>query len=214
MGKAIERIFLDLRGKAALLTSADWQEAQGWHRQGIPVELIQDVMTKLFDRQRARKGRTVSGLRYFRAAVGAAWEEMLALKAGGRAELGETLPVRTRLANLAARLPEFLPQRQRWEGALASLGGTAEEVEAALRTLDAELVTLLRDELDPGERSLLSDRIEQALAKLRGRLADEDLAVAGARLAEQLVRRRFQAPVLSLFSPEARGEGETPDSGG
>ncbi len=211
---AIERIFLELREKAALLSAADWQEAQGWHRRGIPVELIQDVMTKLFDRQRAKKGRTISGLRYFRAAVEAAWEEMLALKAGGRAELREALPVQSRLANLAARLPKSLPQRQRWEGALASLGGTAEEVEAALRTLDAELLALLRDALDPGERSLLPARVEQALAKLHGRLAAEDLALAGVRLAEQMVRRRFQAPVLSLFSPEARGEGETPDSGG
>ena len=66
---AIERTFLGLRKKAALLTAADWQEAQSWHRQGIPVELIQDVMEKLFERQHARKGRTISGLRYFRAAV-------------------------------------------------------------------------------------------------------------------------------------------------
>ena len=45
----IEKCFLGLRKKAALLTAADWQEAQNWHRQGIPVELIQDVMEKLFD---------------------------------------------------------------------------------------------------------------------------------------------------------------------
>lgn len=211
---AIERTFLGLRKKAALLSAADWQEAQGWHRQGIPVELIQDVMAKLFDRQQAKKGRTISGLRYFRAAVEAAWEEMLALKAGGRAEYGEALPVRARLANLASRLPAALPQRARWEGALASLDGPAEEVEVSLRLLDTELVAMLRDELDPGERTALAARIDQALAKLRGRLAEEDLAVASARLEEQLVRRRFQAPVLSLFSPEARGEGETQDAGG
>ena len=52
----IERTFLGLRKKAALLTPADWQEAQGWHRQGIPAALIQDVMEKLFERQAARKG--------------------------------------------------------------------------------------------------------------------------------------------------------------
>mgnify|MGYP003537474975 CR=1 FL=1 len=77
---AIERTFLGLRKKAALLTAADWQEAQSWHRQGIPVELIQDVMEKLFERQHARKGRTISGLRYFRAAVEAAWEEEIRIR--------------------------------------------------------------------------------------------------------------------------------------
>ncbi|MEO7795971.1 MAG: hypothetical protein ABIV06_14480 [Thermoanaerobaculia bacterium] len=207
----IERTFLGLRKKAALLTAADWQEAQGWHRQGIPIELIQDVMEKLFERQQAKKGRTISGLRYFRAAVEAAWEEMLALRAGGRAEEVTPLPVGSRLANLAAALPGALPHRQRWNdeiGALAARGAPASEVEVALRTLDAIFLRTLREGLAAGERHDLAVQAERALARLRGRLAEDELAIASERLAEQLLRRHFDVPVLSLFSPEARGEGE------
>ncbi len=217
---AIERTFLGLRRKAALLTAADWQEAQGWHCQGIPVALIQDVMEKLFERQHAGKGRTISGLRYFRAAVAAAWEEMLALKAGGRAEEAVALPVESRLANLAASLPPALPQRPRWVAALAALaarGGSASEVEEALCALDSELLRTLREELAADDGKALVDQaaqVDQALARLRGRLAEDDLVLARARVTEQLLRRRFEAPVLSLFSPEARGQGDVPDSGG
>ena len=209
----IERTFLGLRKKAALLTAADWQEAQGWHRQGIPVELIQDVMEKLFERQQARKGRTISGLRYFRSAVAAAWEELLALKAGGRAEEPAALPVEVRLANLAASLPPALPVRPRWAAALADLaarGGPANEVEDALRALDSELLQTLWAGLSLEESRALADQVDQALARLRGRLAEDELAIASARVMEQSLRRRFAAPVLSLFSPEARGESEPP----
>ncbi len=211
--QTIERVFLGLRRKAALLTAADWQEAQAWHRQGIPVELIQDVMEKLFERQQAKKGRTISGLRYFRAAVEAAWEELLALKAGGRAEEVVPLPVATRLANLAASLPASLPQRERWTTALAAIQAAAPppgEAEVALRALDAELLQALRAGLDGGERQAAAAQVEQALARLRGRLAEDELAIASERLADQLLRRRFDSPVLSLFSPEARGESEAP----
>ncbi|MEO8196102.1 MAG: hypothetical protein ABI689_05225 [Thermoanaerobaculia bacterium] len=207
----IERKFLGLRRKAALLTAGDWQEAQGWHRQGIPVELVQDVMEKLFERQQARKGRTISGLRYFRAAVDAAWAEMLALKAGGRAEEAAPLPVALRLANLVARLPAALPQRERWVAAIAAIqaaAGPANEAEVALRALDGELVLALRAGLGAGERQAVDAQVEQALARLHGRLAKNDLAIAGQRLADQLLRRRFDSPMLSLFSPEARGEGD------
>jgi hypothetical protein len=214
---AIERTFLGLRKKAALLSASDWQVARGWHRQGIPVALVQDVMEKLFERQRARKaekpGRTISGLRYFRAAVEAAWEEMLSLRAGGRPEAGEALPVQARLGHLSAALPAALPERERWIAALATLAesaGPADEVEARLRSFDAELLASLRRALGPGAQQELEAQVDQALAKLRGRLADEELQVAGRRLEEQLLRRRFVAPVLSLFSPEARGEATEP----
>ncbi len=210
----IERTFLGLRRKAALLTAADWQVAQAWHRQGVPVELIQDVMEKLFERQQVKKGRTISGLRYFRAAVEAAWEEMLALKAGGRAEEVVALPVETRLGNLAARLPVALPLRSRWVEALhglAAAGGLASAVEEGLRALDADLLRALAGSLDAVQSQVLADQVEVALARLRGRLGEDEVGIASARVTEQLLRRRFEAPVLSLFSPEARGEGDAPE---
>lgn len=222
---AIERAFLALRRKAALLTAADWQEAQSWHRQGIPVELIQNVMESLFERQAARKGRTISGLRYFRAAVDAAWEELAALQAGGRTEERPELPVRVRLENLASKLPPSLLDRARWSAAITALAPSAappnnamrtlgaDEVETALRHLDADLLRALRPSLEAEASRRLQEEVERALLRLRGRLPEGDLAVAAARLEEQLLRRHFEVPVLSLFSSEARGEGDASDSG-
>ena len=167
---AIERSFLALRRKAALLTAADWQEAQDWHRQGIPVELIQNVMERLFERQAAGKGRTISGLRYFRAAVETAWEEMLALKAGGRAEEACRCPRgpgsrtsprgcrrrcrigRDWVAALAATPANAAPGGAGDPATGLAQGASAEEVEVALRDLDAQLLSTLRAGLDAEQR--------------------------------------------------------------
>ena len=86
--------------------------------------------------------------------------------------------------------------------------GEPNEVEAALRALDAELLAALGSGLAEAERQALARQVDQALARLRDRLPADELAIASDRLAEQLLRRRFDVPVLSLFSPEARGEGE------
>lgn len=207
----IERSFLALRQKATLLTAADWQEAQNWHRQGVPVELVQDVMEKLFERQRAKKGRTISGLRYFRAAVEAAWEELVSLRAGGRAEEAQPLPVGVRLKNLSTALPNELPERENWVERLAALalaGGAPSVVEEELATLDQELLSRLAKALTAEEREAVEAQVAAALARLRGRLDADELDLASRRVSAQLLRRRFAAPVLSLFSPEARGEAE------
>jgi hypothetical protein len=157
---------------------------------------------------------------------------MLVLKAGGRAEEGLPLPARSRLENLASSLPTALPDRPRWVAAMASLaaraapfgagdpasglaqGASAEEVEVALRNLDAELLATLRAGLGAAERRRMAGEVEQALARLRGRLPEDELAVAAGRLEEQWLRRHFAAPVLSLFAAEARGESAVPDTGG
>ncbi|MEO8277229.1 MAG: hypothetical protein ABI639_13530 [Thermoanaerobaculia bacterium] len=210
---AIEKSFLGLRQQAVLLSAADWQVAQGWHRLGVPPELVHDVMARLFERQQTRKGRAISGLRYFRAAVENAWEESQAMQAGGRAELDPPLPLSVRLTNLAAHVPVELPQRDRWLAALAALAGSAasgtpllpdDQVEESLQDLDRDFVATLLDELSPAEKSAQAAQVEEALARLRGRLAADEIEIARARLAGQLARRHFHAPVLSLFSPEAR----------
>ncbi|KAB2964501.1 MAG: hypothetical protein F9K18_07470, partial [Thermoanaerobaculia bacterium] len=82
--RALEERFLALRGKATLLAAEDWETAREWRRVGIPLDLVVAEMERLFARQRERRSRRgISSLRYFSAAVHAAWAERLELGAGG-----------------------------------------------------------------------------------------------------------------------------------
>lgn len=204
---ALEQSFLRLRGRATLLAAADWQTAAVWRRQGIPTDLVVRVMEELFSRQRQRRGRSISSLRYFAAAVEAAWEEVLELQAGGRQLAPEPLRIDQRLARLAAALPDDLPEHARWAERIARLCGGPEEVESALMALDQELLDSVAARMSAAASAELEQDLERALVTLRGRLEPGELAVAGERLRRQLVRRRHRLPVLSLFAPEAAEAG-------
>lgn len=202
--RALEEAFLKLRGKSTLLAAADWQTAQGWHRAGIPVELVIRVMEELFARARERKRRNISALRYFKAAVEAAWIEVESLSAGGRKERLEPLRIEDRLRRLAAALPDELAERTRWSTSIEALRGEVEEVEAALTLLDRALLDDLTRSLAPAAESELEATIERALDGLRERLPAAERDRVHRHLRGQLVRKRFGVPVLSLFSPQAR----------
>lgn len=206
---AIESTFLRLRGKAMLLSSSDWQIAQGWFRSGISLEVVLPVMEQLFERARERKGRPISALRYFRAAVAAAWEEVESLSAGSRRERLEPLRVEERLARLAAALPPDLPQRPDWASRVVALDGSVDLVESGLSELDRDILQVVDASLSAAEREPLRLQVEEALARLRARLPAAELERSKSHLEAQLLRRHARLPLLSLFSPEARGTVKT-----
>ncbi len=165
-------------------------------------------MEKLFERQHTRKGRTISSLRYLRAAVEAAWEEMLALKAGGRAEEAVALPVESRLANLAA-------SSAFGAAAAVQLGGGARGpcrsgwfAERGRRgaphaSIPSSCGRCGRSSLGVTATALFEQaaQVDQALARLRGRLAEDDLVLARAArdgaVAAPPIRRSGAVVVLS-----------------
>ncbi|MFN7940682.1 MAG: hypothetical protein U0X73_03740 [Thermoanaerobaculia bacterium] len=209
--QALESAFLKLRGAATLLAPADWHAAVAWRRLGVPLPLVERVMADLFEKRRAgRGGRRISSLRYFAPAVEAAWEEMRVLSAGGeRPELApEPLVVAERVERLADALPADLPRRDAWRARIAGLAareaGEVEAVEQELAQIDRELRSELESRLDTALAAGLAREVESALAPVRHRLPEEELAVAGGRLRAQLLRRRLKLPLLSLFAPEAR----------
>lgn len=210
--QALEEAFLRLRGRGTLLAAADWQVAQGWRRAAIPVELVVRVMEDLFARARERRGRTISSLGYFRAAVEAAWEEIVALSAGGRKERLEPFAAADRLRRLALALPAALPDRERVSAGILALDGEVDAIERALAELDLELIAGLERTLDPPARERLEADLEAALATAARRLSREEVEAARRRFRTQLLRRRFAVPVLSLFSPEAGETGSAPAS--
>ena len=66
--RAIEEVFIRLRGAPLLLSPTDWQIARGWHRTGIPLDVVCSTLEELF-RQRAEAGKqsTVRSLSQGRA---------------------------------------------------------------------------------------------------------------------------------------------------
>ena len=208
--QSLEEAFLRLRGKSTLLSATDWQVAQGWHRAGIPIEVVVQVMESLFARARERRRRTISSLSYFKAAVEAAWEEVAALSTGGRRDRLEPIRVEARLHRLAAALGADLPERERWSAAILGLDGDVPEVEKGLAEIDKLLLTELAGVLSESDRAEQQAAVGRSLEPLRGRLPVDELETAAAHLRARILRQRFRLPVLSLFAPEARDpEGES-----
>jgi hypothetical protein len=202
--QAIEEIFVRLRGAPLLLSPADWQVAARWHREGVPLALVQRVMEEVFARRRARgaKGR-IQSLRYCKEPVEAAWAEIQEMTGPGRRLEVEPLDLPPRLAALAGALPEGLPGRAELAERLRGLGGDSEAVESVLSQLDRELLDRAAAGLEDEERAALEAQLESTLASLAAGLPADELDAARDRLRRQLLRQRLRLPVLSLFSPEA-----------
>jgi hypothetical protein len=205
--RALEERFLALRGRATLLSAEDWATAVEWRRTGIPLELVTAEMERLFVRQRERRSRRgISSLRYFSAAVHAAWSERLEAGAGGARPLADPgPPVEARLAALARALPAGLAGRAALERRILELTGSFEEVETALGEIDRETLAGLARTLGPEEEAALRARVDRALAAALAASPARELAEARERLYVRALRERFDLPLLSLFSPLAMG---------
>jgi hypothetical protein len=212
--RAIETIFISLRGAPLLLAPADYHVAKKWRRQGIPLRLVERKLGEIFERRRKREGedgkRRLVTLRYCRRVIERAWNRERELLAPGQADEPAALDVGARLSNLAAALPRTLPERGRWGERLRALAGDAEEVEGALAELDRELLEAVREVLDPVRRADVEGRLAAALQPLAGRLPGRELERAEEYLRDQVLRQALDLPVLSLFAPEAEGSAEPP----
>jgi hypothetical protein len=214
--QAIEATFLRLRGSPLLLSPKDWQTAQEWHRQGVPIELVERTLEEVFERRRERGDeRKISSLRYCARPVEAAWKQLRELTApGDRASAGEAglLEVAPRLAALAAALPEALPERGAVAARIRALAGHDDprRVEEGLGELEARLLDDLLAALPAKERAAIEAQARESLAPLAERMTREGAERARERLVRQKLRRRTGLPTLSLFAPEAEPPAEPP----
>ncbi len=203
--RAIEDRFISLRGAPLLLSPADHLVARTWFANGIPFVVVARALEGVFARRRERGASgKVSSLRYCRSAVEKEWKRVSRLQAAdirapasGAEEPG--LEIAARLAALGARLPESLPGGQAWARRLSALGGDAEGVENQLATLDDELIEAVASAMTSSERQELTAAVEKALRALAPRLTSEQLQVASQQLHKQLLRQRFDLPLLTLF---------------
>jgi hypothetical protein len=202
--RAIEEIFVELRGAPLLLSPADWQVARRWHQEGVPLDLVRSTLGEVFARRKERgaKGK-ISSLRYCAPAVEAAWADLRELTAPAHRVEAPAFEVVPRLTALAAALPAGLSGREALAARLGALAGEPQEVEEQLSALDREMLDRAWDGLDGEMRSEIGAAVEKTLASLGGRLPAAELESSRERLARQVLRRRLGLPVLSLFSPEA-----------
>jgi hypothetical protein len=203
--RAIEEVFIRLRGAPLLLSPTDWQIARDWHRAGIPLDLVCVTLEEVF-RQRAETGKTgsVRSLKYCRSAVEKAWAARQELAApAGRGEHVE-MDIGARLQSLAAALPAALPERDRRCRQILELEGGIQDVEHELSLLDRRLMEELRSGITPELTAEIERDVAAVLARLETRLPADERPAVRDRLFEQAVRRRSGLPVLSLFSPEAQ----------
>ncbi|TNF71508.1 MAG: hypothetical protein EP299_11650 [Acidobacteria bacterium] len=205
--RAIEEVFIRLRGAPLLLSPTDWQIARGWHRTGIPLDLVCSTLEELF-RQRAEAGKqsTVRSLKYCQSAVERAWAARQELAApAARGERVE-MDIGARLLSLATALPDSLPGRDRLHREILELEGGMQDVEHELSVLDRKVMEELRAGITPEGTAEIERHVEAVLVRLESRLPVDERPAVRERLFDQAVRRRARLPVLSLFSPEAQGE--------
>lgn len=205
---ALEEVFLELRGSPLQLAPADWLVAKEWYEQGIPLELVEEILRAAFERlDEEEKEEKIWSLRRFKRQVKAAWKRRQALEAPAAPAETEELDVPARLRRLAAALPAALAERAALGERIRGLEGDAEEIEKRLAEIDHELLTSVDERLPESERAGLESELASALAALAGRLTRAELERARESLRQELLRRRAGLPVLSLFAPEATAEG-------
>jgi hypothetical protein len=197
--RAIERIFLQLRGSPLTLSELDWPVARRWRQAGMPLDFIKQALEEVFakHKERGRKGK-VNSLRYCAPAVEAAWANLRELTAPGERAEADPLDIAARLRSLAAAVPAGFAER------VLALQGDAPSVEAALSALDREMLAASAGSLSPDLREEVEAAVEKTLAALKSRLPSDELERSRERLTYQVLRQRLGLPVLSLFSPEAQ----------
>lgn len=198
--RAIEEVFIRLRGAPLLLSPEDWRVASRWHRDGVPLALVEATLEEVFRkrRERGKKGR-INSLRYCAPAVEAAWAELREIQGPGRGEAPLEVPVAERLAALAGALPAGLAARATWEQRILGLSGAAADVEERLRALDGELLEAAADALGETARRRIDDAVDEAVSRLRGTHPDDELEALRRQLWRRRLREELDLPFLTLF---------------
>ena len=206
--QAIEKKFVELRGAPLLVAPGDWHVARRWRQAGIPLDLVLAVLTEVFKKRQERGGkRQILPLRYCIPAVEAAWSHLRELTAPADRErvpaAGLDMPLRLRA--LAAALPAKLRERETWGERIRAqaAAGPSQKVEEGLADLDRELLDAATAGLTAAAGREVEATVDRTLAALAGRIPDVELARSRDRLKRQILRKRLELPVLSLFSPEA-----------
>ncbi|MEM8933730.1 MAG: hypothetical protein AAGE94_21245 [Acidobacteriota bacterium] len=209
--QSIEQAFIRLRGTPFQMSPDDYDVAGDWRRQEIPAEVVAEVLVKVVWEHESKGNDVPLRLAYYRPAVLATWKERRRLAAPGDTLDVPDFDLPGRLAALAAALTKGQASVSTLDlhadadavQALVARAPDVEAIEEALALLDRELLDRAAGSLDDAGRRELDEQLDQSLAQLAARLPGGASQTARQRLIDELVRRRFDLPVLSLFSLDA-----------
>ncbi|GAB4370473.1 MAG: hypothetical protein Kow0062_05160 [Acidobacteriota bacterium] len=199
--RQVERHFRELRNRPLLLSPADFRLAQSWFERGVPLWLVLQTITELFEQARRAGRPDPRSLRYCRDAVEHAFRAWQAAQAGAasassRADGVSGDPIeRARRALASSEAPEAV--RRTILEALAAPPDDPGDV-AWWRGLDRTLVDGCIAALPPDERVVLERRADAQLAPFAEAMSPEVLARARRAALERLVRERWHLPDLTL----------------
>ena len=208
--RAIETLFIDLRGAPLLLSPSDWQTAKGWHDSKIPLAVVEEAVREVFQaKDERRESDRINSLRYCAHAVERAWSDLREIQGPARRLSGSSReatpnaegsdPTAARLAVLAEAISPAVPNAAIWRQRVLGVQGDRDSVEVELRRLDEQLLLDASQGLDDEAEVELARSVELALEKVRPRFGVSELAALEGRLRLQHVRRLFQIPRLTLF---------------
>ena len=206
--KAIERLFIELRGAPFQLSPDDFDVAKEWRGSGIPLDLALGTLREVIERRIASDQELQRRLRYYQRAVRAAWKTQQRLTAPAAHEEASALDIAGRLASLEAALPRW-PALSSTREALKAVDRAAEAdaVEAVLADVDELMLEESEASLEGPGRRQLDAGVAGALEILVQRLPKTEIEAAEQRVRVQILRQLLTLPILSLFSPDAlRGE--------
>ena len=202
--RAIEESFIRLRGSPFLLSPADWQQAQEWYQQEIPLALVLSSLEDLFS-TRATSGKRgrIQSLKYCSGAVEQAWSDYQDLAATGESRAAQPLDAKARLQSLSDAIPAEFPLRAEVCAQILALEGSAEEIERGLLELDRLAVDTAYRQLTQADKTELDRSVDLAMDRLEPRIDMASQEDVRRRLREQGLRSAVGLPFLSLFSPES-----------
>jgi hypothetical protein len=190
--RAIERAWLDLLGRPAVVSPREFATIDGWRRRGIPLSVVLEVFGAFGKRHSGRSPKSLTSLA---RAVDEAWSVVAAGRAAPR------VPDARALRSEALRA---------WETALGrSLEGdplhdllTRTLAEAARDAsgsdLDAMLDSSLPHAVPDAMLASASERTERDLAGFRGRMSEREFRNTFARALADRLRETLALPRLAL----------------
>ncbi|MEO1369862.1 MAG: hypothetical protein AAFX50_21980 [Acidobacteriota bacterium] len=209
--QALEAVMIKHRGTPFQLSPDDWQISKSWLGQGIPLDLVDETIGEVVEKRRAKDKEIPRRLTFYRQAVEAAWQRVGALSAPGARREAPSFDLEARLGNLAAAVraaatghPALVDFPSR---VLGAADADLEAVEATLAALDAACLDAAEAGLADADRRRLRAEVEKAVDARLDLSPEPPSEEMTRRIHAATVRRQVSLPVLSLFSPEAAGEG-------
>jgi biotin-(acetyl-CoA carboxylase) ligase len=215
----VESHFVARRGSPLFISPSEWQWVMRWEQLGIPLEIVQAGIDRVFERPRTSlKPRRLS---YCRQAVEAAFRRHKEASVGARGPDAEDdrAGVRPHLLALSARLrelgEEWRAKREEWSRALRevaelldSAARRAEEgsaqallaIESDLESADLRLLTGAESAVSDEAREGLRREAEASLEPYRHRMPEKVYRAALESSYRKRLRRKVGLPLLSLYA--------------